>query len=66
MEVKKGIIVDLRIISNTIPRDINILIQNKIINSLHHPATLKKILKNIDENLKSIGMDSTFLFNLFF
>ncbi len=66
LDVKKGIIVDLRLISSNIPEEIINLIKNSIINELHYPVTMNKILKKIDKSLNTTGMDSSFLFNLIF
>lgn len=66
LEVKKGIIVDLQINSSIITEELNNLILKSIINKLHHPSTLFESLKQIDNQLITINMDSNFIKNLLF
>ncbi len=65
-EVKKGIIVDLRLDSKNIPKESINFIQNTIVNSHHNPYALNEILKRTENTINHIGMESSFLFNLFF
>lgn len=65
-EVRKGIIVDLRIQSDTISERMNGLIRHTMINSLHHPEIIIKNLREIDHDLKTINMDSKFISTLIF
>lgn len=65
-EVRKGIIVDLRIQSDTIPEKMNRLIRNTIINKLHHPAIMIENLRKIDKDLITINMDSNIISTLIF